>query len=1034
MEARRVFWVVASVLAAAVHAAPAGATVPCTVPATLAVVSDNRSADGSVMLTVSGERVATSGACDNGTTGFATSYSTTIVCDGPGIVKCGRVPGLAPGLWIHRVTAQVAGSAFQVQAQRGVILGGPGSLVSNVVEWTIFGRSFVVTQATDASLFAQLDAAQAYTASSGRPALVRFDRNTFPGAGSPQTIAVKPACLTQDDAICTPDHRATGYCLEGSDVTVDALDNDALPGAVVVDAGTCTRSLLRIYGSDNVLRGLVLRGSQKQSPVTAIDTIAISGLGARRNRLEECTVVGPTLGDAISVEANAGAPDGLPDPENVITGGEITGAEDKGIKVVGGGMAHVERSCIHDNANGGIQATLGGTVTAIENVVQHNVGGAAQNGLFVGVPETVGAANALTTRGNVVRFNGNRGISVVNNGAAVLVGDVVANNYQAGIRVETTLPNVHPTASVRGAGFTCNYAPGACFNSPGAFCREDGECTSGCIPGGGAARGVGAALAACTDPGCQEPSVDFGTSAGTAGRNALALNANPMGLPPGGINFSSALTAGPIAAAGNQWEHCDTPAPDPMDPNACYVDQAQMLDVRLGPGAAGVDLGAPPSPRHGPTPVVTAITPPRPYAGQLVRVYGGPFNAVDGAACQPNGLPADACSAENSAVATTNAAAVEGNRVTVTIGGQALAAEVHQVTPGMLVFKMPVDCFAQAVFTVARGSATSNPVMICDPDGCADRPVGAPCDDDSVCSDGDVCGLDGMCKNGPAIPCGGQCVLAACDPLTGCMPAPADTPCEDGDPCTAGDHCTGSDLACESGGPNPCVGQCLTGTCDPLVGCRPADELTSCDDGDACTTGDHCTGFDGGCTGKLVDCDDGKECTFDFCDPASGCLHEDLDPGTPCTTNDACHPGSACRAGECDPGGAISCDDGDACTVDVCEPESGCTNTPPPGILATTCHFDRLRALVGRVPASSAALAKKLGARIGCSEDRVTAAAGAPAGSRRQKRLARRGLRCASRVVDLARNAKGLEATLQQALVGEAETTRDAIRATFRLP
>jgi hypothetical protein len=230
------------------------------------------------------------------------------------------------------------------------------------------------------------------------------------------------------------------------------------------------------------------------------------------------------------------------------------------------------------------------------------------------------------------------------------------------------------------------------------------------------------------------------------------------------------------------------------------------------------------------------------------------------------------------------------------------------------------------------------------------------------------------------------------------------------------------------------VGQCLTGVCEPGLGCQPADELTACDDANACTTGDHCSGVDPGCTGELVDCDDARECTFDYCDPASGCLHEDLDPGTPCGANDACHLGSACQGVVCYPGPEVSCDDGDACTADGCDAASGCTHATPDGIAAATCHFDRLRALVDRVPSSSAALARKLGARIGCSEDRITAAAGAPPGSRRQKRLARRGLRCASRVADLAGKARGLDATLQQALVGEAGTTRDAIRAFFQLP
>lgn len=57
------------------------------------------------------------------------------------------------------------------------------------------------------------------------------------------------------------------------------------------------------------------------------------------------------------MDNDAGGPD---DEANVISETQITGAEDKGIKVDLGGFATIERSCVHDNANGGIQSTLGG--------------------------------------------------------------------------------------------------------------------------------------------------------------------------------------------------------------------------------------------------------------------------------------------------------------------------------------------------------------------------------------------------------------------------------------------------------------------------------------------------------------------------------------------------------------------------------------------------------------------------------------------------------------------------------------------------
>jgi hypothetical protein len=52
-------------------------------------------------------------------------------------------------------------------------------------------------------------------------------------------------------------------------------------------------------------------------------------------------------------------------------------------------------------------------------------------------------------------------------------------------------------------------------------------------------------------------------------------------------------------------------------------------------------------------------------------------------------------------------------------------------------------------------------------------------------------------------------------------------------------------------------------------------------------------------------CDDGDMCTIDYCDPAIGCWHSPLNP-------------------------AVVCDDGIACTHDTCDlaQEHGCANTP----------------------------------------------------------------------------------------------------------
>jgi len=52
----------------------------------------------------------------------------------------------------------------------------------------------------------------------------------------------------------------------------------------------------------------------------------------------------------------------------------------------------------------------------------------------------------------------------------------------------------------------------------------------------------------------------------------------------------------------------------------------------------------------------------------------------------------------------------------------------------------------------------------------------------------------------------------------------------------------------------------------------------------------------------IGDCDDSDPCTVDMCDPQTGCQNT-----------------------------AINCDDGNACTADTCDPASGCQNTPDEG-------------------------------------------------------------------------------------------------------
>lgn len=76
-------------------------------------------------------------------------------------------------------------------------------------------------------------------------------------------------------------------------------------------------------------------------------------------------------------------------------------------------------------------------------------------------------------------------------------------------------------------------------------------------------------------------------------------------------------------------------------------------------------------------------------------------------------------------------------------------------------------------------------------------------------------------------------------------------------------------------------------------------------------------------------CNDGNPCTVDVCDAAtesgkdSTCSHTPTSNGAVCDDGDACTTSDACVSGAC--GGSVKdCGDGDPCTADTCDPVTGC--------------------------------------------------------------------------------------------------------------
>ncbi len=206
--------------------------------------------------------------------------------------------------------------------------------------------------------------------------------------------------------------------------------------------------------------------------------------------------------------------------------------------------------------------------------------------------------------------------------------------------------------------------------------------------------------------------------------------------------------------------------------------------------------------------------------------------------------------------------------------------------------------------------------------GCKHLANTVTCTDDDVCSNGDVC-QGGTCALGEPLYCsdGNPCTKDTCDKLNGCNHIANSDPCSDGKICTSNDKCSGG--ACQPGGPTVCDdgNACTSDACAAPKGCVHASLSGSCTALGPCAKVQVCQ--DGVCTGnQWLPCDDGNPCTADLCDPTWGCYFKPA--SGPCDDGNACSVGETCQVFECKATAALACSDGDPCTTDTCNPQSGC--------------------------------------------------------------------------------------------------------------
>lgn len=599
--------------------------------------------DGAPVVTalVSGALLAPS--CDGQATGLAGSYTRALQCQAGLPATCrAALSALQPGVWVHRVQVTDGPPRGQSQARRSLLL--DASAGTAHLTWPLYASALTVSSLSDGTgCSGCLREVLALAEQAPKPALVQFAPEVI------GTIALSVALPP----------------LAAGQVTLDAIDGEGMTHSRTIDGNGLSNAALRITGSDNRIYGLRVTNVGGNS-----DAVLVDGIGAHRNLLDSIQVVGraltvcggdtlgcvidglchtaqsdPPLGvcgdDGIALRNNAGTLG-----ENVVRECEVIGAFDKGIKVSEGAVGHIERCHLHDNADGGLQVTLGGTATAVANVVEDNDGTNSASGIAANGPQgNTPPAARLGTRGNIVRRNALRGISVRSLSVATLRDDYVCGNGTAGRGIGFGL------AALDAAGFSAQVtAEGLALvhNADGGVIIGD---TSQADLGGPVSRG----------------------------NNAFAFN----GLPASNLRHLSPTA---LSATNNQWEHCG---------GRWWCTERAVLaqDVFVAATAGPVSI-APAQPGRGrDTLRIDAIDPTWAAAGDLVRIYGHGFDAIRGnagAGCAGIG-DANTCQP------------MRGNCVRF----DGAPAEIVAATPTMLVVAAPATCVAPVGVSVhnrhARG-------------------------------------------------------------------------------------------------------------------------------------------------------------------------------------------------------------------------------------------------------------------------------------------------------------------------------------------
>jgi MYXO-CTERM domain-containing protein len=550
------------------------------------------------------------------------------------------------------------------------------------------------------------------------------------------------------------------------------------------------------------------------------------------------------------------------------------------------------------------------------------------------------ATTAADTTPDMTRYtlwsSGSWGLA--NGGDEILVLDasntiVDIVNYGTGVYAGVTAaPAISTTARVytRLASLIDRDDNAMDFSDGGPTCAADTECTATCTACG-TTIGVCAprpAGASCSDGNlCNGAEVCSATGTCSPGTALTCNDGNPC------TTDTCAPTTGCVATPVAAGTAC-------ADSNLCNGNETCNATGTCTSGTALVCEDSNPCTVNGCSPSTgctvafspdgtscgsTNVCTGREVCGSGLCVRGDPLVCMDSSPCTN-----DVCNAASGCEfvpRTSGSSCSDGNACN--------GAETCNAT-GACTAGTALSCNDGNVCTTDACSAAS---------GCTNTPVsaGTSCSDGNLCNGAETCNATGTCTSGTALACNDSnpCTTDSCTASGGCSftPVSTGTSCSDGNMCNGLEACNSAG-ECVRGTAGSCDDRdpCTVDTCDASGGCvnTRATAGTSCTDGNPCNGAETCNATGACVAGTAPTCNDGNPCTTDSCSPTMGCVTTNVSAGTSCSDSNRCNGLETCNStGMCVGGMALTCDDGNPCTVDRCDSATGCATTP--AAVGTTC-------------------------------------------------------------------------------------------------